>query len=426
MKAGERSGVYQFREAMGLALDSLRRNPLRSALTILGIVIGVSTIIAISAVVNGLNSNVIGSVESLGSNIIIAARIPWATGGRPTPEILQRKFLEPQWVNDIALLPHVTAAAASLRYFKPEFDMGTSLVRRGDTRAKNVILEGDSPSIAQIFDVTLERGRFFNSTDAEHHSAVTVLGHDTAETLFPPPEDPIGKEVLIEGKIFTVIGVSAPQKQAFGNGKNPEDNQAVMPLSTMQAIHPELKDYALFAKASDASMVPVVVDEMRELLRRKRKLTSDKEDNFSIFTPDAFIDLWKQISGGIFVVMFAVGSVALLVGGIGVMNIMLVSVTERTREIGVRKAIGARRIDILRQFLMEAMALAAIGGVIGEILGSALGLSVRLIFSGLPTSISPFWLIVGFTISAMIGIFFGVYPAWKAARLNPVEALRYE
>jgi putative ABC transport system permease protein len=424
MKAQERSGIYHFRESIGLALDSLRRNPLRSCLTILGIVIGVSMIITISSVVNGLNSNVIDSVESLGSNIIIAARISWTNGGRPTPEMLQRKYLEWQWADDIAQLPHVTAAAASLRYFQPEFDMGTSFVRRGNTWAKNVILEGDSPSIAQIFDVELERGRFFNQTDGDHHSAVTVLGHDTAETLFPPPEDPIGKDVLIEGKVFTVIGVAAPQKQAFGNGKNPEDNQAVMPLGTMQSIHPELKDYALFAKASDASMVPVVVDELREYLRRKRKLSSDKDDNFAIFTPDSFIDLWKQISSGIFVVMFAVGSVALLVGGIGVMNIMLVSVTERTREIGVRKAIGARRGDILRQFLLEAVALAGIGGVIGEIIGSALGLSVRL--AGLPTSVSVFWLVVGFSISAMIGIFFGVYPAWKAARLNPVEALRYE
>ncbi len=423
----EARGFGEFKEAVGLAFDALRRNPLRSFLTILGIVIGVSTVIAISAVVNGLNANVIGSVESLGSNIVIAYRFSWATFGRPSPEVLQRKELKWEWAEGIGQLPHVEASAASLRSFQPEFDTGTSFVRRGNFRAKNVILEGDSPAISQIFDVELERGRFFNETDNEHHSAVTVLGHDTALTLFPEPhEDPVGQEVLLEGKVFTVIGVAAPQKQAFGNGKNPEDNQALMPLRTMQSLHPELKDYVLFAKASDAKYVPVVVDELREYLRRMRRLSSDKQDDFAIFTPDAFIDLWKQISGGLFVVMFAVGSVALLVGGIGVMNIMLVSVTERTREIGVRKAIGAKRSNILMQFLLEATTLAAVGGAIGVILGAAFALAVRLIFPSLPASITVSLVILGVSIAGAVGIFFGVYPAWKAAQMNPVEALRYE
>jgi putative ABC transport system permease protein len=191
-------------------------------------------------------------------------------------------------------------------------------------------------------------------------------------------------------------------------------------------LHPELKDYVLFAKASDAKYVPVVVDELREYLRRMRRLSSDKQDDFAIFTPDAFIDLWKQISGGLFVVMFAVGSVALLVGGIGVMNIMLVSVTERTREIGVRKAIGAKRSNILMQFLLEATTLAAVGGAIGVILGAAFALAVRLIFPSLPASITVSLVILGVSIAGAVGIFFGVYPAWKAAQMNPVEALRYE
>jgi putative ABC transport system permease protein len=421
----EARGFHEAKEAVGLALDALRRNPLRSFLTILGIVIGVSTVIAISAVVNGLNSNVIGSVEAMGSNIVICYRFSWATLGRLPAEVLQRKELKPEWAADLEKLAHVQAATPSLRIFHPELGAGSADVRRGDVRAKNVILQGNAPAVEQIFNFDLERGRWFNDTDMEHRSPVVVLGHDTAETLFGTQE-PIGQEVLLEGQALTVVGVAAPQKQAFGNGKNPEDNIAIVPLTVMQKMHPEYHDYVLFVKATDAKYVPVVVDEVREYLRRMRRLASDKPDDFAIFTPDAFIDLWKQISGGIFVVMFAVGSVALLVGGIGVMNIMLVSVTERTREIGVRKAIGARRVNILLQFLMEAVTLAGVGGVIGIVVGSALGLSVRLIFSGLPTSISPSLVVLGFSISALIGIFFGVYPAWKAARLNPVEALRYE
>ncbi len=422
----ESRGFVELKEAVGLALDALRRNPLRSFLTILGIVIGVSTVIAISAVVNGLNSNVIGKVESMGSNIVICYRFPWATLGRLSPGFLQRKELNAEWAEGLANLPHVEAATATARIFRPEFGAGSSNVRRGGIRAKNVIMQGNTPAVAQIFDLDLDEGRWFNQIDLEHRSPVTVLGHDTADTLFPAGEDPIGQEVLIEGTVFTVVGVAARQKQAFGNGNNPEDNIAYLPLSTMQKLHPEFKDYVLFAKATDAKYVPAVVDEMREYLRRMRRLPSDKPDDFAIFTPDAFLDLWREISGGIFVVMFAAGSVALLVGGIGVMNIMLVSVTERTREIGVRKAIGASRSNILMQFLLEATTLAAIGGVIGVVVGSILGLSVRLVFPSLPTSISLFWVLVGFTVSALIGIFFGGYPAWKAARLNPVEALRYE
>jgi putative ABC transport system permease protein len=199
-----------------------------------------------------------------------------------------------------------------------------------------------------------------------------------------------------------------------------------MPLSTMRKLYPQTKDYVLFIKATSAAVVPEVVESARELLRRKRKLPSNKPDDFAIFTPDAFIDLWRQISTGIFIVMFAVATVALLVGGIGVMNIMLVSVTERTREIGVRKAIGAKRRSILWQFLIEAMTLTGIGGLLGIILGSALGLAVRLGFPSLPATISPFWVTVALVVSAMIGITFGMYPAMKAAKLDPVEALRYE
>jgi putative ABC transport system permease protein len=419
-------GWYELKEAVALAFDALRRNPMRSFLTVLGIVIGVSTVIAIGAVVNGLNTNVVGQIESLGSNVIICYRFSFVTLGRRPAEELQRKELKSEWAEGLARLPHIVAASPSGRIQNLEFGTGTSFVRRGDLRVKNVILQGNTPSIEEINNLNVESGRFFNDTDQQHRSQVVVLGSDTADALFPAHEDGLGKEVLVEGQGFTVIGVLAHQGQAFGNGKNPNDNIAIFPLSTFLRLHPEYKDYAIFAKVDDAKNMPEAVDEVRDYLRRMRRLPSDKPDNFAVFTTDSFIDLWKQISDGIFAVMFAVGSVALLVGGIGVMNIMLVSVTERTREIGVRKAIGARRANILMQFLLEAVTLTIIGGVIGELLGSALGLSVRVLFPALPASISLSWVVLGFSVSALIGIFFGVYPAWKAASLNPVEALRYE
>jgi putative ABC transport system permease protein len=198
-----------------------------------------------------------------------------------------------------------------------------------------------------------------------------------------------------------------------------------MPVTTLRKLYPNKKDYVIFAKASDPKMVGEAVEEIRELLRRKRRLTSDKPDDFALFTSDYFLDLWNKISGLVFLLMFAVASVGLIVGGIGVMNIMLVSVTERTREIGVRKAIGARRNSILAQFMIEAVTLSAIGGVIGVLFGSALTLLLKYGLA-VPATLSFFWTVTALVMCALIGIVFGVYPAWKAAGLDPVEALRYE
>ncbi len=421
-----RGGFGEFKEAIGLALDVLRRNVLRSFLTILGIMIGVTTIIVIGAVINGLNSNVMGNIQSLGSSTIIVSKFSWATLGRLSPKVLQRKDLNPDWVEGLEQLPHVVTAAPVSQIENYAVNAGSSEVRRGNLRAKNVILQGNTPAIAQISDLNLAAGRFFNNTDEQHHSPVTVLGHITTDTLFPSGESPLGQEVLLEGHDFTVIGVLDERKQALGTGENPEDNIALVPFSIIRKLHPEFKNVVFMAKADTTENLPLVVDEVREYMRRERKLASDQDDDFAILTTDTFLDLWKQISSGIFIVMLAVGSVALLVGGIGVMNIMLVSVTERTREIGVRKAIGARRANILLQFLLEAVTLAGIGGVIGVLLGSAIVLCIRLAFSSFPASVSVLLVLLGVSVASMIGIFFGVYPAWKAARLNPVEALRYE
>jgi putative ABC transport system permease protein len=418
--------ALKFGEEVFLALDTLRKNPLRSALTILGIVIGITTVITVSAMINGLNDNVLGGIRELGSDTIICYRFPWASLSHPPSEWFNRKELQAEWAEDIERLPHVAAASPSMRIFMPQLGAGTTDVRRGQYRSKNVILQGNSPSISQIFDLKIERGRLFDQTDAEHRSPVVMLGYDTTRTLFPEsPAESIGKEVTIDGQLFTVIGTMEKRKQGISGGSNPEDNIAIMPVTTLRKLYPNNRDYVIFAKAKDPANVGQAVDEIRELLRRKRRLTNDKSDDFALFTSDYFLDLWNKISGLIFILMFAVASVGLIVGGIGVMNIMLVSVTERTREIGVRKAIGAKRSNILAQFLIEAVTLSAVGGVIGVLLGSGLTLTLRYGLS-VPASLSFFWIVTALVMCAMIGIVFGVYPAWKAARLDPVEALRYE
>jgi len=416
----------EFREQVALALDTLRLNPLRSALTILGIVIGIMTVIVVSSVINGLNDNVLGGIRELGSDTIICYRFPWASLSRPPSEWFTRKELEPNWADDLARLPHVQAASPSLRIFQPQFGSGTSDLRRGNLRAKNVILQGNSPSISQIFDIKVAYGREFNDSDTEHRAPVVLLGFDTANILFPEgAATAVGKEVVVDGQLFTVIATLEKRRQGISGGSNPEDNIAIMPVTTLRKLYPNKKDYVIFAKASDPKMVGEAVEEIRDLLRRKRRLTNDKPDDFALFTSDYFLDLWNKISYLIFVLMFAVASVGLLVGGIGVMNIMLVSVTERTREIGVRKAIGAKRGNILLQFLTEAVTLSALGGVVGVLLGALLSILLRY---GLhvPAALSLFWMSAALIMCALIGIGFGVYPAWKAARLDPVEALRYE
>jgi putative ABC transport system permease protein len=413
-------------EEFVLALDTLRKNPLRSALTILGIVIGITTVITVSAMINGLNDNVLAGIRELGSDTIIAYRFPWAGLSHPPSAWFTRKELQPEWAEDMEKLPHVLAASPSMRIFMPQFGSGTADVRRGAYRAKNVILQGNSPSINRIFDMKIQFGRPFDQNDTDHRTPVVMLGYDTARILFPEDASKsIGQEVTLNGQLFTVIGTMEKRKQGISGGANPEDNIAVMPVTTLRKLYPNKKDYVIFAKASDPKMVGEAVEEMRELLRRKRRLTSEKPDDFALFTSDYFLDLWNKISGLVFLLMFAVASVGLIVGGIGVMNIMLVSVTERTREIGVRKAIGARRNSILAQFLIEAVTLSAIGGVIGVLFGSGLTLLLRYGL-GVPATLSVFWIVTALVLCAFIGIGFGVYPAWKAARLDPVEALRYE
>jgi putative ABC transport system permease protein len=415
--------IGDVKETVVMALDTLRTNKLRSGLTILGIVIGVMTVIVISSVVNGLNSRVEGLVQSLGSNVLFVFRFP-VFGSRPTTEMLTRKQLTYDDAMAMRDLAHVVAVSPALQYTDNNAPgrSGVTAIKGGGKSMQGTILEGDTPSQKDVSELDLREGRFFNEGDQERAAKVTVLGSDTADELFPG-QSAVGKEVQASGMVFTVVGVLDKQKQAFGGGKNPQDNHAYFPITTFHYMHPEQLDYWITLKYDDPKNRPLVEDELTELLRRRRKVANAAPDNFAIFGTDSLTRLWNNITGGLFLLLFALSSVALLVGGVGVMNIMLVSVTERTREIGIRKAIGATKKTILTQFTLEAMTLCAVGGVIGVILGGGIALGVRLLF---PSLLSPAWVVVAFLCSCGIGLVFGIYPAWKAANLNPIEALRYE
>ena len=414
----------QTRESVKLALETLRSNKLRSGLTVLGIVIGVTTVIVISSVIGGLNNRVNSYLTSFGTNVFWVFHMPMI-GLNPTTEMLTRKKLTLDDAVALRGLPHVLAADAEERHVDEQFRVGNVDVKYNGKKVAGAFLFGSTDQLEAVSELDIKEGRIWNDVEDARHAHVCMIGNDTAELLFGD-QNPIGKDVTIASGLYTVIGVVDKRKQPFGTGRNPSDNGVYFPLGTFHNLYPEIKDVYIAVLYDDQKNKSLVEEEIREMLRVRRRVKVQADDNFDIMSPDSLTRLWAQLTGGLVLFMIAVSSVGLMVGGVGVMNIMLVSVTERTREIGVRKAIGATRKNILTQFTTEAVTLCAVGGILGIAIGAVITWIVYFLPIGLPAALSPLWVLLGFGVSCLIGLVFGIYPAWKAAHLDPIEALRYE
>jgi putative ABC transport system permease protein len=405
--------LFAMREAVGMGFSALRAYKMRAGLTVLGVVMGIMTVTGMSSIVAGLNASMARQIEALGSSLILIR--PAAPGENiPPEEWRKRKGLTKDEVEAIAKLPAVHQVAIMEL---PRVD----LIKYGNQRVQSATLIGTNPNYESVHDTYVERGRFLSEADVNRGSSVVVIGVDVVEALFPHVE-PLGKELNLDGRRFTVIGVLERKGKFLFF---PRDNVLMVPLGSIQRKDAFFNAYVADVKPVSAAKMDAAVEQIRDVLRRKRKLRFLTADNFAVFTQDTFTDLYRSITGGIYMVMIAISSIGLLVGGVGVMNIMLVSVTERTREIGVRKALGATRRDILWQFLTEAMTLTGAGGVLGILIGAAVAWLVNT-FSPFPALMQPLWVSLAFFTALGTGIVFGLWPALKAARLDPIEALRYE
>jgi putative ABC transport system permease protein len=406
-------------ESVRLALETLRAHKFRSFLTVLGVVIGTVTVMVIAAFIAGIDKQFQKDIEVFGTNTLFIYKFnPGIHTGRLSPEERMRK---PITYEDAVAIKE---QCPSIKYVAPFLSPDdVAKVRYQNEELYVTQVQGTLPEYERMAAVHVSEGRFFNETENLHRSDICVIGADIADKFFPHLRA-LDREILVNEKPFTVIGVLEKQESVFmGENDGGNQNRAVyVPYETMHKMYPAQKDIFVMAQAQDGKMA-AAEDEVRQLLRRRREVPYEKDDNFGISSPEAITEQFHQITGGIAILMFAISSVGLLIGGIGVMNIMLVSVTERTKEIGVRKAIGARRRDILRQFLIEAMALTGSGGLLGIFIGWVLSLVINMI---LPVYVPTWAPILGLGFSVFIGLVFGMWPAMKASRLNPIEALRYE
>ncbi len=400
-------------EAIGMGLAALRAYKMRAGLTILGVVMGIMTVTGMSAIVAGLNKSMASQIEGFGTAVVFVR--PFGPGENlSTEERRRRKGLSELEVEALTERCQTCAAVAPL-----EFPAAQN-IKYGREKVQNAQLIGTTAAYETVHDAWAERGRFLSPGDVSRGAKVAVIGSEIAETLFPFL-DPVGKDITLDGIRFNVIGVME-HKGKFLNFNR--DNLILIPLGSM--VRASFFNFLLAdVKSTSPANMERTQDEVREILRRQRKLKFLQKDTFTMFTQDTLTNLYNQLTGGIYLVMIAISSIGLVVGGVGVMNIMLVTVTERTREIGVRKALGARKRDIRWQFLTEAMTLTAAGGILGIVIGGGVASLVDK-FSPFPAVLQPTWVVIAFVTSLVVGLTFGLWPAMKAAKLDPIEALRYE
>jgi putative ABC transport system permease protein len=407
------------RESAFMAIDTVRTNKLRSLLTILGVSVGVVTVVFMVSIIQGLNKSFAEQIEALGSNAIWATKFDPSIGHQPNTEELHRKELT------IADADAIRRDAPSVLSVSPLYRKIAETVRYEEKQSDTPILLGVTPYYEFTQSSFVDRGRFITDLDVEERSNVCVIGQDLVKALFPFT-DPLDKQIKIAGRPFRVVGVMEPLGNFLGQSR---DNSVFVPIKTFEKYYPELhfpeSVYVIIVRPISRAYVKSAVDEMTDILRRRRNVPTGAPNSFGISSQDALLDVYNQLTGATYLVLTAISFVALMIGGIGVMNIMLVSVTERTKEIGLRKAVGATRSNILSQFLIEAVVLTGIGGLVGLIVGELASILMNK-YSPLPAFVPVWAIIVGIGISATVGIVFGLWPAWKAARLDPIESLRYE
>lgn len=406
-----------FAEAIAVAVGSLRANKLRSFLTLLGIILATATLIAVMSVIHGMDVYIATQVSDMGVDgfrirrvVMIGENDPkkWLLLQKKNPEMSREEF------------EFLKANATLVREIGMEA-FGGATVKNGEITSEDVSVSGVSPNMAVINNIQIASGRFFSESDVRRHLNVVVIGNDIKEKFFPNTEA-VGKTLVVRGVPMEVIGVAKPLGSVFGQSR---DEFLMIPITTYFKMFNSRRGLGYNALALDRAHLEQAQDEMRALLRAYRHLRPGQEDNFGMFSSDSLVNLWDRITGAIAATAVAVVSVFMVVGGVVIMNIMLAVVTERTHEIGIRKAVGARRRDILNQFLVESSMLAAAGGLIGVLIAWTLAMLVRNVFS-IPMALPASAVFIGVGLSAAVGLFFGIYPAKRAAELDPIEALRFE